>query len=665
MTIAAYLVLFGWIPAVLVMFAMLPARLAAVIGIIGAWLILPPYTMQIMGLPDYNKNTAATVGILIGALLFDSGRVLSFRPRWFDLPMVLWCLCGIGSSLQNGLGLYDGLSDALNQTVVWGLPYMVGRLYLSDLEGLRLFTIGMVVGGLCYVPLCLFEMRMMNSLLIMIYGLGQWGAIQGLRFGGYRPNVFFYTGLELGLWMTAASLAGWWLCRCGAFKTIAQVPYRGVLQPILLITAVLCRSTGALSLLLAGVLVLWLSVRFRTRLVLAALLLIGPVYVGVRTTNLWSGQEAVDLVGEMLSKDRAHSIAYRFMCEDLLMAKALQQPVFGWGRWGRNQVYFNPNTPWRKAVEMDGLWIITLGTRGFVGLILFYMSMVLPAILFVRRFPARVWDDPHLAAATLCSVFLGLYMIDCLLNGFPNVVYMTLAGGLVGIEAGQLRRRGSEARAVVRSHAVLSDPTIKSVHGSEAGAGLHRGQINLANRYRMLGRSLKNEGRADDAQSAWRQALGAVAPSLAAQPDSPELRRLWCDCANDLVWLQSNSFDPDHDRDLDGAVATARRMVELCPDEAIYWNTLGVTYYRAGDAVSAVVALDRAVLLGGGTAFDDVFLAMAHARLGDRDRARTDLARAIARGEQDHPGHPELAMFEDEARFILAQATEASLSTQA
>ena len=104
----------------------------------------------------------------------------------------------------------------------------------------------------------------------------------------------------------------------------------------------------------------------------------------------------------------------------------------------------------------------------------------------------------------------------------------------------------------------------------------------------------------------------------------------------------------------------ARQMVEECPDAEVYWNTLGAAYYRAGDDASAVAALDRATALGGGTAFDDIFLAMAHARLGDREQSEVRLTRAIFRMEQDYPGHPELVRFCDEARSARAEGAEAS-----
>ena len=88
---------------------------------------------------------------MLGTMFFGVHRVLSFRPRWFDLPAVLLLSLGILSSLQNGLGLYDGLSVAVSDTLTWGLPYLIGRLYFGDPEGLRYFVIAMVIGGLAYV----------------------------------------------------------------------------------------------------------------------------------------------------------------------------------------------------------------------------------------------------------------------------------------------------------------------------------------------------------------------------------------------------------------------------------------------------------------------------------------------------------------------------------
>jgi tetratricopeptide (TPR) repeat protein len=650
-TILAFIALFGWIPLVVVLFAMMPSRQAATVAVIGAWLILPPYTIPIAGLPDYSKITAASIGMLLATAFLAPHRLLTFRPRWYDLPMLGFCFCGVASSLQNGLGLYDGLSDSLTVILTWGLPYLLGRIYFGTPEDLRYFTVAVVVGGLCYVLPCFYEVRMSPQLLKTFYGFSAWGS---LRLGGYRPQVFFWTGLECGLWMTAATLSGWWLWRCGALRSIRGIPCGLVILPILFVTSFFCRASGAMALLAGGMGVLWLTARYRTRLLLAGLLLVAPVYAGVRLTNLWTGQQAVDISEAVFGAERAESLGYRFMCENLLAAKALEQPVFGWSGWGRSAAYFNPDLPWRTQVPTDGMWIIFLGTKGFVGLTLFYLALILPAILFVRRFPAPLWMDPRLAAGSLAATFLGLYMIDCLMNGFVNIIYVTMAGGLISLEPGQLRalaapRRGIEAAGRRAATTATGIP----------GAGPHSGRLALADRYRTLGRSSKQAGRPDEAEAAWRHALEVLDALLRAAPDAADLRRRWCDCANDLAWLRANHPDPAR-RDPISAVAMARRAVDECPDAAAYWNTLGVAYYRAGDPHAAVAALDRARALGGGTAFDDVFLAMARARLGDAERAGRDLARAMLQAERDYPGHPELAGFCDEARDLLAGGAPAA-----
>ena len=181
----------------------------------------------------------------------------------------------------------------------------------------------------------------------------------------------------------------------------------------------------------------------------------------------------------------------------------------------------------------------------------------------------------------------------------------------------------------------------------------------LADRYRSLGRSFKQEGRFDEAESAWRQALDVLTGVLNAKPNLPEQRLEWCDCANDLAWLRAN--DPDlARREPDAAVAMAQRIVEKSPDAEAYWNTLGVAYFRAGDDASAVAAFDRAMILGGGTAFDEVFLAMAHSHRGDLETARRVYDRAMVNAERDYPGHPELAAYCDEAQSILAAGSGAA-----
>jgi tetratricopeptide (TPR) repeat protein len=641
-TILAYLVLLGWIPVVLAIFNLVPHRQAAATAVVVAWAILPPYSILIDSLPDYSKNTAAALGVLLSTLIFCPDRLLNFRPRWFDLPMFLFCFRMIPTSLQNGLGLYDGLSGSLGDILLWGLPYLFGRVYFGSLQGMQLFATTMVIVGLACVPFCLFEMRMSPMLLSTFYG----GRVEfNMRLGGYRPKLFFSTGLELGMWMTAVSLAGWWLWRCGTITKIRETSFGRVLLPILLLTTIFCRSTGALTLLLFGIILLWLSVRLRTRLLLASLIFAAPLYVGVRTTKLWSGQQAVDWSVTLAGPERAQSLEYRFQCEDMLMAKALQQPYLGWGGWGRSSVEWVGTNG--KHVPTDGLWIIIFGTNGFYGLILLYLAMILPLARFVWRFPARFWGLPQMAAASLAAVLLSLYMIDCLLNAFVNIIYVTLAGALNGIELAQLYTSTTRTRGATHRQPA-----------SRQDAALMEGLGAIDQSY-SKGRTLKAEGRFEEARFAWLETLDLLDTLTKADSNQPDLRRRWCDCANDLAWLEIHYLELPQS-DLPSVIALARQTVELCPDSPAYWNTLGTACLRAGDNESAVTALGHATDLSGGTPFDDVFLAMAHARSGNRQQAEHYLAQAVTSMERGYSGHPELVRFCDEARAILNENSKTS-----
>src|SRR5207249_880690 len=175
------LTLFGWIPFVLLLFLLLPPRRAVITAFLIAWLFLPMAGYKLSGLPDYTKMSATVMGVMMAAALFDTDRILAFRPKWIDIPVILFCTSPAISSYTNGLGAYDGASEIVRQTVTWGLPYLIGRIYFSDLEGIRELAIGLFVGGLIYVPLCLVEIRLSPQLHKWTYGFYQHAFVQTIR----------------------------------------------------------------------------------------------------------------------------------------------------------------------------------------------------------------------------------------------------------------------------------------------------------------------------------------------------------------------------------------------------------------------------------------------------------------------------------------------------
>ena len=428
MTLLVPITLFAWIPAVLLLFALLRPRRAVIVAFIGAWLFLPMAGYSIADLPDFGKMTATSYGVLLGVLIFDAARLIRFRPSWIDLPMLVFCLVPMASSLSNGLGAYDGVSAIFGSTVSWGIPYFIGRLYFNDLEGLRELAVGIFVGGLIYVPLCLYEIRMSPQLHDMVYGFHQHSFRQTKRLGGWRPMVFMHHGLAVGMWMAAASLVGVWLWHTKALTQIRQVPMM-LLLPILVATTIMCKSFGAIVLLIGGLGALYSAKLGRTVFPCLCLAAVPVAYMGLRSTDTWSGQQLVDAVA-VIDQERSGSLNVRLEAEDLLVDRAWQRAVFGWGTWSRNRVRDERG---RDLAVTDGLWVITFGQRGLIGLVALTMIILLPAVLVFRRYPARTWNVAALAPAVALSVILVLYMIDNLFNAMVNPIFLAAAGGLAGL----------------------------------------------------------------------------------------------------------------------------------------------------------------------------------------------------------------------------------------
>jgi len=658
-----------WIPVSVSLLALLPPRRAVVASVIGAWLLLPPASIPLSGLPDYDKMMAATVGIMLGTLIFHPNRLLEFRPQWFDLPMLCWTIAPMISSLQNNLGVYDGLSGCLLCIIRWTLPYTIGRLYLGEPEGLRELAIGIIIGGLAYVPAILLELRFSPFMQGLVYGMHHW---EGFRYGGYRPYVFFTTGLELGMWMTAVSLTSVWVWRCGALKRIGALPFGTFVLPMLLVVTVLCRSGGALFLFVGGLIVLWSSSRFRTKLFFYALLLVAPVYYSTRITNIWSGDNLVNFI-ETFDAVRAESLGFRFKCENLLIQRALLEPLWGWGTWGASRV---TGPDGRDMAVTDGMWIIYLGFYGCFGLVSWTTALLLPPWLFVVRYPVQRWNTYTVGPMVVIAAILGLYMIDCLLNGFLNLVYIVAAGGLICARPTIINQRISDgdsskgvrlARAprAILSRGQVEGPTMKAepFTGSTDGEthAPSPSQLQLADRYRALARVLRDQGLPAEARAAWIHALDLLAEVASIHPDLPAIQRQRWNCANDLAWFLINEPDPAVG-DPQLAVRLAIQTTEADPEAAAYWNTLGAAYYRADDDANAITALERSVTLtGGGTGFDFVFLTLAHSRLGQYEQANHWKAQADLWMEQHEIHRPELSRLQKQASASLTCKPESTM----
>jgi tetratricopeptide (TPR) repeat protein len=703
MNLLAQYALFLWLPVVVVIFATLPPKRAVIASFIFAWLALPNIGFSIPGFPNYTKMSATVIGVLLCTVLFDMSRLFRIRFRWYDIPIVVWCIVPFFAALSNDLGAYEGLSAIMEQAVPWGLPYLIGRLYLTDLDSLHDLCLGFVIGGLAYIPFCLVEIRLSPILESLVYGIAHW---EGTRYGGYRPKVFLATGLELGMWMTNASLIGYMMWSSGAVKTLRGVSF-GWLLVALGLTTVLCKSTGSILLMVLGLGAFWVVRLTKRSWPVWLLLAIPPIYSTVRAYNIWTGQEVVEFSKMAFGEDRAQSFEYRLDMENRLAARALERPIIGWGRFNRSNII---NKEGRKETVPDGYWIITLGVSGWVGLAALISMMLLPMILTLRRFPVATWTDPQIAPAMALAMILVLTMIDFLSNAMLNPIYAVTIGGLVGQSAVRL----SGGRREAEHGLSFATELMSEGRAAEAAQEFHRtieyvsegddiqGREVHARALDGLGHSLMALGRFEEAEEAFRDGLmirdwlAANSPDagrfqdlaiareglarlltetgraveaveerqialniwdilVADHPRNAAYRTHRVEALNDLAWLLSTDPDP-RIRKPSQALALAEEAIRSSGDHVASWNTLGVARYRAGHWAGAIEALERSALSsidGLGTAFDHYFISMSWCRLQHEGQAREWLERGVAWTARNRPGYPTLERFREEAESLL------------
>ena len=428
------LALFGFAPLVFYLFNRYPSQRAVVVSFVAGYLFLPQVTQYplVQGIPPYDKMSALSYILLLGTFLFASNRLSSFQPGWIDLPMLFWCLCPIASQTVNGL---SPISPTTQQIITWGVPYFLGRIYFNDLAGLRQLAIGIFAGGMVYIPLCLLEMRIAPTLHLRLYGFharADFG--QTMRYGGYRPTVFLEHGLWVGMWMMAATLVGLALWRTGVIKKFWNYPMNWLI-PVLFITLILVKSTGAYLYLAMGIGV-WFTSRW-LRTALPTLLLVATMcgYVYIAATGiLYTNPQVVAFAATANAggggNERSQSLAFRVFNEAMLARKAQQKMTWGWGDSGGNRIYDETG---KDIAVTDSLWIIVYGQNGLVGLFFFMAILLLPSVAFCFRYPASTWSNRKVAPAASLALVLIFYTLDSLLNAMACPVFVLANGGLAGL----------------------------------------------------------------------------------------------------------------------------------------------------------------------------------------------------------------------------------------
>jgi serine/threonine protein kinase len=232
-------------------------------------------------------------------------------------------------------------------------------------------------------------------------------------------------------------------------------------------------------------------------------------------------------------------------------------------------------------------------------------------------------------------------LLDRLVEELPESVYprVDLARTLPHL-ADLLKHLGRWQEAIdIRRRVIHVYETLKANFAEDPE---HRRNLVLS--YGELACLLYGLGRQTEAAEPYRKALEL-------EEDDPVVN-------NELAWFLVTSPEPCL-RDAARALRLAQKVVTAWPESADYRNTLGVAYYRNGDDRAAVAELERAISMQpGGTPLDWFFLAMAHGRLGDRDKARTLFDRSVEWMARRKPHDNELCRIRAEAQAMLADPGE-------
>ncbi len=438
-------VLFGWIGVCVTLFAFLPPSRAVILAYMGAWMFLPNATYALPGLPDFDKTVSASLGIYIGILLFDYGRLKTLSLSLWDWPVIAISISPFLTSLSNGLGAYDGFSAALGSLLTWAPAYLCGRLYLTRTANFQELGFLLLFAGLIYMPLCWIEIRFSPQLHKWVYGYMQHSFAQHIRYDGYRPIVFMQHGLMVAFWMATATIAGYWMWRLhklkGSMGDITTVP----LLILLFTTTILCKSLNAIMLMAIGLIFFSVCRKRYTKMIFLAVLLAPPCWIAIRASGLWDGESVKTFIAQF-DEERAGSLAVRMKQEDLFSQHARERLILGWGGWMR--MFPVDSNGQRLTRAVDGLWVIMFGKFGLVGLLAYLGILIQGPLLYVLRISSQELRNKLNMPLTLFALIGGLYAQDCLFNAMLNPVFLMSAAGLLTVA------QGTEFKLVAHLHSL-------------------------------------------------------------------------------------------------------------------------------------------------------------------------------------------------------------------
>lgn len=434
----AYLIMALWPLVAIYLYRSTSIQVATLWIILGGYMILPVRTdIDFPLIPSLGKHSMPIVSALIGIWLIK-GRRVSIRSNygWVKGLLFIYLISPIITVILNGDRIYiagrilpeltshDAISVMISQWL-YVLPLLFGRQFFRTYEQQLLMFKTIVIAGLVYSTLILFEIRFSPQLHSWLYGYFPHSFAQQVRQGGFRPVVFMGHGLWVAFFVMVVTLSATVLWKDGVkirrfSPSIVTIYFFALL--------ILCKSIASLLYGIFALLVVrYVSSKMQLRIAIV-LVMLTLLYPTMSILKVFPHQQVVE-IAEVFDEDRAGSLLFRFEQESILLDHGAKRFFFGWGGWARNRV-FDRETGKDESVT-DGRWIITFGQFGWIG---FIAEFGLLAMVVFRAYKAsklvKERKELHLLAAH--ATLVGIVMIDQLPNASLQPWLWLVAGILLG-----------------------------------------------------------------------------------------------------------------------------------------------------------------------------------------------------------------------------------------
>lgn len=453
-------VLFAWPVVMVVLFATLSRPMAISVSLVLGYLLLPEVLyFDLPILPTLNKHSipaiAALVFVVLTAGKYTGTRLAGWLPK-LALPRFLLMMLIFSSFLTvmtnsdpvvyatfslRGLQPYDAFSITLSLLVSL-IPFFLARKYLATPEQHKMLLAVIAIAAFAYSFLALFEVRMSPQLSQMIYGFFAHSFDQHIRNGGFRPIVFLQHGLFVAIFFAMAIAGAFSLARAAGGTIRARYIAVGVW---LLLTLSLSNSLGALMIavvLLPVVLLCGTRVQLLICAVIAVVVLLYPTLRGADLVPV----DAIVAWAEGVNPNRAQSLAFRIMNEDLLLARAQERPIFGWGAFARNMVLSDNGV---NLAVTDGYWVIIIGQGGWMRYLSEFGLMCTPVIVAAYTFRKYRFGFE----TTGLIILLVANLVDLLPNATTTPLTWLVVGAVWGrIELGRIAEVEEDEPALSPRH---------------------------------------------------------------------------------------------------------------------------------------------------------------------------------------------------------------------